>query len=148
MTLQYHQYERFMSCGLFPPLYNSMKRKEMGSNAWQYSECKCVKKRGRKRHPQILCNVPGGTQCCRPHTRWLHRKGRSFMEVMDGWGHARTSLHKASILEVLSSQQRRWGGRWNSLLPLFFPLTEKIKRFFFCMTFCFLECFLEKSMWK
>lgn len=116
----------------FPLLSNSMKGKEMGSNTWQYSVCKYVKKRGKKRH----CNVPGGTQGCRPHTWWLHRKGRSFMEVVDGWGHARTSLDKA-CLEVVSAQQRRWDRRWNSLSSPFSPLTEKIKRCFSLQPFAF-----------
>lgn len=95
---------------MFPPLSNSMRRKEMGSNAWQYSECKCVKKRGRKRHPQIVHNIPGGTQCCKFHTWWLQKKGRSFMEVVNGWGHARTSLHKASIPRsgVCPAEKVKW----------------------------------------
>lgn len=56
------------------PMSNSMKRKDMGSNAWQSSTCKYMRKRGRKRHPLILRGAPGGTRCCCPHTWWLHRK--------------------------------------------------------------------------
>lgn len=109
-------------------LSKSMKGNEVESNAWQYSVCKCVKKRGRKRHPQILCNVPGDIQCCRPHTCWLHRKGK-WRWWMDEAMPEHLCTRPAS-LEVMSAQWRRWGGRWHSLLSPFPALKEKIERFF------------------
>lgn len=49
------------------PMSNSLKRREMGSNAWQLLTCKSVRKRGMKRNPLVLCGAPGGTQwCCSP----------------------------------------------------------------------------------
>lgn len=134
------------SCGLCFLYPTAWRGKEMRSNAWQYSVCKCVKKRGRKRHPQILCNVPGGTQCCRAHTWWLHRKGK-WRWWMDEAMPAHLCTSPTS-LEVVPAQSRRWSGSWNSLLSSFSPLIEKIKRFCFFLCHPLLLRMLEKSMWK
>lgn len=38
---------------------------------------------------------------------------------------------RPASLEVVSAQQRRWSGRWNSLLPLFSLFKEKIRIFLY-----------------